>query len=87
MQYFTLFLGIFALLSVSSQSSHAQSTWNNVYTVLQAKCSSCHNSAVASGGLNLSGTAAEVYDQLVEVTPDNAAAAAKGQKRIDKGYP
>jgi mono/diheme cytochrome c family protein len=79
--------GLLLLLGLGYQNTQAQSTWNSVYNLLQAKCASCHTGATPMGGLNLGGTSAEVYDALVGITPNNAAAAAKGQKLVRKGYP
>lgn len=79
-----LFLAAFSCLgTVQAQTS----TFTEVYTIFQAKCTSCHNATTFSGNLNLSGTEAEVYTALIEQIPVNPAAAAKGQMRIDRGYP
>ncbi len=64
-----------------------QSTYQQVYSIFQSKCSGCHNSSVNSGNLNLSASPAVVYTNLVGHNPVNPAALARGDKRIDKGYP
>lgn len=66
----------------------AQSTFDEVYTILQTNCavSGCHD-ATASGNMDLSGTKQDVYAALVGVTPDNSVAAFNGFKRITPGYP
>ncbi len=78
-----------ALLLCATVNAFAQNTFTTIYNIFQSKCatSGCHTGASPSGGLNLSGTSAQVYNAIVEVTPNNAAAAAKGDKYIDKGYP
>ena len=74
------------LFVIAAYYSFSQSTFNRVYTILQTNCvGSCHNTATPSGNLNLSGTEQAVYAALVNVTPANAAAAAKGYKLIDPG--
>jgi len=62
-------------------------TFNRIYTIFQNQCAACHGGAAPSGGLNLSGTPAEVRTNLVNVTPQNSAAAAKGQKLVKPGQP
>lgn len=73
---------------LNGTSAQAQaSTFSEIYTIFQAKCSSCHSGAMPSGNLNLSGDETAVYNAITEQVPDNVASAAKGEKRIDKGYP
>ena len=80
---FLLFVGsLFAYLSLQAQD---QSTSLEVYEIFQSKCASCHNNENPRAGLDLEGTgntliakALSVYDNLVGVTPKNAAAKAKG---------
>lgn len=65
----------------------AQSTFEQVHAIFQAKCTAgCHSSGSPSGNLNLSGTTADVYNRLVNVNPTNPVAAANGLKRVDPGY-
>ncbi|MFN8323510.1 MAG: T9SS type A sorting domain-containing protein [Chitinophagales bacterium] len=76
---FTAFLSTYAF---------TQSTFNRVYTILQANCTgACHTSSVYSGSLDLTGTEQAVYNALYNVTPSNTAAAAKGLKLVDPGDP
>ncbi len=75
-------------LFIGNLNSLAQSgTFNRVYNIFQTQCASCHSGAAPTGGLNLGGTAAQVHANLVNVTPQNSAAAAKGQKLIMAGSP
>ncbi len=78
-----------AVLLLSGLSVFSQSTFTRVYNLLQTNCAtaSCHSASAATGGLDLSGTETKVYNAIVEVAPNNPAAAAKGDKYIDKGYP
>jgi hypothetical protein len=75
-----------------------QSTAARVYQILQDKCVQCHNTASPSGGLDLQGEGAtaqmralDVYNNLYEVSPQNAAAAQLGDAyiypgRVDKSF-
>lgn len=85
-QNFVLGLLFFTL---STYAIYAQSSFTKINEIFQAKCVSCHNTANAyqSGGLNLTGTEAEIYDRILNVSPVNAVAAAKGDKLISPGYP
>ncbi|HOY49885.1 MAG TPA: hypothetical protein PK281_10850, partial [Flavobacteriales bacterium] len=66
----------------------AQSTFTQINSLFQNSCAiGCHNGVDNSGNLNLSGTDSEVYNRLVNVSPTNPAAAAKGYKLIRPGYP
>jgi hypothetical protein len=67
-------------------TTQAQSTYTAVYNLLQAKCASCHGGATPSGSLDLSGTAAAVYANIVNHTPANIAASGRGDKIIKPGY-
>ncbi|HXH18494.1 MAG TPA: T9SS type A sorting domain-containing protein [Chitinophagales bacterium] len=76
---------IFTLLV---QTVFAQSTFSRIYTLLQSNCSAsgCH------GGTNpqvfdVSGTLTDVYNRIVGANCANPAAAAKGYKLVDPGYP
>ena len=67
---------------------HAQSTYEQVHSLFQAKCTgACHAGALPSGNLDLSGTTADVYNRLVNVAPTNPSAATSGYKRVVPGYP
>ena len=66
-----------------------------VYSIFQAKCISCHSNAQKTGGLDLEGSGTvksdAVYTNLVNKTPANTTAAAKGHKlvypgRVDKSF-
>jgi hypothetical protein len=63
--------------------------FTKVYSIMQAKCATCHSNAQKSGGLDLEGSgadkAAAVYSNLVNVAPVNASALAKGYKRVYPG--
>jgi hypothetical protein len=75
------------IVNVFSIETKAQSTYQQVYNIFQAKCSGCHNTSSYSGQLNLSAAPATVYANIVGHNPVNPAALARGDKRIDKGYP
>ena len=92
-QLFSLFFA-FAFFS----SLNAQSTALRVYQIFQDKCVQCHSNANPEAGLDLEGQGTttnakvlSVYNNLVNVTPANAAAAAKGDQyiypgRMDKSF-
>jgi hypothetical protein len=86
------------VMIVTLASLNAQSTALRVYQILQDKCVQCHSNANPEAGLDLEGQGAttsakalNVYNNLVNVTPANAVAAAKGDKylypgRVDKSF-
>lgn len=83
---------LFTLLSsilLLSQITFAQSTYQEVYALFQANCTTgCHSGASPSANLDLGASEAEVYQSLVNVTPVNPYAAnTLKQKLIDPGYP
>ena len=72
----------------------AQSTNIRVFEVFQEKCISCHNHNSPQSNLDLEGAgltteaqALDVYNNIVNVTPDNSYAAGKGYKYIYPGRP
>jgi hypothetical protein len=66
----------------------AQSTLQSVSTIFQANCTTgCHSGGNPSANLDLSGNPSDLMAALVGVTPINPAAAAKGRKLVDPGYP
>ena len=77
-----------AFLVAFLSNAYSQSTYQTVYGILQSNCttSGCHTTANPQG-IDLSGTQAQVYANLVGVVPTNAAAAAAGMKEIDPGQP
>jgi hypothetical protein len=90
----TLVLGLSAFLLSATASQAQQFGFARLYNIFQAKCVSCHSNATPQQGLDLEGSGGSlsqkqtaVYNNLVNVTPANAAAAAKGYKYIRKGYP
>lgn len=79
-----LFFSLALMLSarIFSQST----TWEKAYDIIQANCASCHVEGHISG-LALDGSISEVYDNLFDITPSNAVAAAKNFKRVKPGDP
>ncbi len=81
----TIFVSLLSLL-VLSELTHGQTTYDRVYSILQSNCAAyCHNAGNVTGNLLMDGTKQEVMNNLVNVIPDNATAAAKGYKRIYPG--
>jgi hypothetical protein len=89
--FFTFLTTTFILLHVLSIGGLAQAqtnTYDQVYSIFQAKCASCHNASVnANLSMNFNAPAATLYSQLVNKIPINPAAKARGDKRVDAGYP
>lgn len=86
----TLFTSlIFLVAQISILKAQNPIAFNRVYGIFQTKCVSCHSNAQKQGGLDLEGfgtdKAGEVYKNLVNVTPTNAVANAKGYKRVYAG--
>lgn len=64
------------------------STLQQISSIFQNNCTTgCHSGGSPSAGLDLSGNPSALMSALVGVTPTNPAAAAKGRKLIDPGYP
>jgi len=77
-----------ALLLFVYANITAQSTYQQVYAIFQAKCTgACHAGALPSGNLDLSGPEDSVYLRLVNAAPVNPAAVTAGYKRVSPGYP
>ena len=85
----TLFTTLTLLIFIPILRGQNTLAFNRVYGIFQAKCVSCHSNAQKQGGLDLEGfgtdKSGEVYKNLVNVTPTNAAAVAKGYKRVYAG--
>ena len=87
----TLTLAIFLSFSIGLT---AQSTNLRVFDIFQEKCVSCHghnapqsNLDLQGAGINIDAQLADVYDNIVNVTPDNDFAEGKGYKYIYPGRP
>ncbi|MFT7589531.1 MAG: hypothetical protein ACI959_001750 [Limisphaerales bacterium] len=67
----------------------AQSTMEDVQAILSTNCtfSSCHDASTPAAGLNFSGSATDVFNQLVGQNPVNPSALSKGYKLVDPGLP
>ncbi len=73
------------LLLLQAQLNAA--TFDDIYEVLQEKCTDALLADDATGNLDLNGTAQEVYDALVGVTPDNESAQEKKWQWVKPGAP
>lgn len=85
--YTRLFLSLGIGLFLGANAYGQTATFNSIYSILQANCtnSTCHNGS--NSVVNFSGSPADVYNRLINATPTNPAAAAKGHKLVDPGYP
>jgi len=85
-KYYTL-TALIAFISLSTGFS--QGTFSNINAnIFQASCTAgCHNSTTLAGNLDLSGTDAQVYANIVGVTSTNTQAQTLNLKRISAGYP
>lgn len=84
---FLLSLSLFTL-QLSAQNSSLEA----VYTILEQKCASCHNNSSPAAGLDLQGSSASLSGRAIQIrqnllnkTPNNAYAAAKGDKLVMAG--
>lgn len=77
---------LLAFLCFGTAAALQAQTFNRVYNIFQAQCSSCHSGVTPAGSLNLGGSQDEVYNAIVNVTPANSVAAAKGDKLVKPGY-
>ncbi len=84
------------MLSIICFTLQAQSTWTDVYTLMQTNCtqSSCHNNADLAGGLDLQGTGgnqnqqqANAYNNIYFATPNNSFAQSKHYRIAYPGNP
>jgi hypothetical protein len=81
-------LTLLAVIILAIGPTNAQSTFSQINSLLQLKCTQgCHSAQSNAGNLNLTGTDAEVYSRIVNVNPTNPAALAKNNKLIRPGYP
>lgn len=85
--YRAFYMGIALAFPTIFQTASAQSTWDQVYTILSTNCSgsTCHSSNSTS--FDATAPSADLYDALVGISPANTTAAGKGDKYIDPGYP
>ncbi|MEM9991756.1 MAG: hypothetical protein AAF738_08330, partial [Bacteroidota bacterium] len=67
-------------------ASAQNSTFQELYDIMQVKCAGCHSGGSPQGNLDLSGSSADVYAALVNVEPTNPSARSKGYKQIRPGY-
>lgn len=66
----------------------AQSTYGLVKQIIATNCAvNCHNQADITTSLFLDEVTADIKTSLVGVVPQNALAAARGDKLVDPGYP
>lgn len=86
MKKYTILKYIFVLAFIPT-TIVAQSTYNDVYTIFQAKCVSCHNSNNLAGSLNLDDSASVVYSNIINVNTSNTVALAKNNKLVFPGDP
>ena len=80
----------FCVLLLGTFNLNAQEAFDRIYDMIStAGCAeaSCHNGASPSAGLDLSGNKSQVYVALVDVPPQNAVSANKGEKLVMPGYP
>lgn len=77
------FILLFVTLPLLTQAQAIN--FERVQQILEAKCATCHSST--SPGLKLVGTMDQVYNNIVDKTPNNPVASAKGQKLVYPSYP
>lgn len=85
-------VGLLVLMAATNVNAQ-QFGFQRIYDLFQAKCVSCHSNASPTQGLDLEGSGSPsqkkqaVFNNLVNITPTNAAAAAKGYKYVYPGSP
>ena len=84
---FNTLIPVLLLLIGTGIHLQAQSTYSEVYNILQSNCLGCHEGANPQGNLDFSGTQNEVYDLLIEQAPTNPFAQSMDYKLVDQGYP
>lgn len=79
---------ILSLIAFSFSQAQA-GTYDDVVTIFNGSCafSTCHDSDNPAAGLDFSLPANEIYSQLINVTPQNSAAASKNNKLVKPGDP
>lgn len=82
-----IILSTLTVVSIAWIGKAQNSTWSHVYNSLQTSCIGCHGGGAPQGNLDLSGSSSDVYGLLVNQTPTNPAAAAKGNLLVDPGHP
>lgn len=90
MKHFVIALtySVFVLFAQQTiQAQPTEDTYLTVYNLLQTKCGGCHGGSSPDGNISFMGSAATVYNNLVNASPTNPASAAKGHKRVAPGYP
>ncbi len=77
------------LMILVGSSLHAQGTMGEVRNILSTSCaySSCHDSSGPAAGLDFTGSATDIYNQLINAEPFNAEAQEKGYKLVKPGDP
>ncbi len=80
---------VYLLLGFTIVFKHtsAQTTYQNVYSIFQANCVSCHSGATPAGMLDFSLSEPDLYNAIVDVNPTNPFALTKDYKLISKGNP
>jgi len=89
-----LLLPILFFLSLSANNTTAQNLSQQVMQLFETKCGSCHNNSSPQSGLDLQGKGTtalaksdDVFSHLVNISPSNAEAKAKGDRYIYPGRP
>jgi len=79
---------LFTLLTLGLTPSLVQaSTFENIASIFENKCQTCHNSTSPAGDLDLSGDLNSIYSNLNNADPSNSGALSRGDKLIFPGDP
>ena len=79
-------IAMIIILAGTVLTSSAQSTFIQVYNLLQSNCTGCHGGATPDV-FSLDGNETDVYNAIVNVVPQNNVSAQKGFRLVDPGYP
>ena len=84
---FLYLLIVLCCISLTANQATAQNTFDQIYDIIQVRCTGCHGGGSPSGNLDMDVPKIDLYNTIVSGTPTNPAAVAKGWKLIDPGYP
>lgn len=78
-------LSLIILLSITTALK--ADTFDNVISIFESKCQSCHNAESPAGNLDLTGTKSAIHDAIFEAAPSNYFSILEDHKIVDAGYP
>ncbi len=86
-RFLQLLVACFLVGLATSVQVNAQSTYSQVYDLIQANCSSCHSGAAPAGQLDFALSEGALYDAMIDGDVTNPFAAGQNFKLVDPGVP